>query len=131
MHADVRVQRAGGLLNSVMYTAGKLLIDNCTFSQNVAGDDRGGVVNATGERAAVLLNRVTLQNNTGQRTFSTSEGGTMYSTQPGLQYFDDKTSEANALTPEGPAQEGLFPDFADPWLMDTIEVRLSQSAWSN
>ena len=127
--AGVRIQRAGGPPNFVIYTADKLLIENCTLSQNVAGDDDGGVVNATGWRAAVLLNRVALQNNNGQRSLVTSEGGTIFSTQSGLQYFDSDASAVRHLVPAGPDQEDLFLDFSERWLADTVAVRRSQSRW--
>lgn len=110
-----------------MYAVGKLLIDNCTFGENVAGDDSGGIVNVTGWSAAVLLNRVALHNNTGRRGFVSSEGGAMYSTQPGLSFFDDYASEIRLLTPAGSEEVGLFLDFADYRLEATVEVRRSQS----
>ena len=112
-----------------MYTAGRLLIDNCTLSLGVANNGSGGLVLAAGWRAAVLLNRVALQSNTGQRSLVTSEGGTMFSTQPGLQYFDDDTSEALALTPAGIERKDLFLDFDDRWLAVTLAVRRIRSQW--
>ena len=126
MHAGVRVQRAGGP-NGVVHTAGTVLIDNCTLSQNVGDDDSGGIVNANGLRAAVLLNRVAFHNNTGQRSLVTSEGGTMYSTKPGLQYFDNDTSEALPSAPAATEHNGLFLTFADPWLVATVAVRRARA----
>lgn len=127
MRAGVRVQRTGGPPTVAMYVAGHLLLDNCTLSTNVAGDDGGGVVYATGESASVLLNRVAVRDNVGQRVLANSDGATMYSTQPGLQQFGEFASEASPLAPAGPEQAGIFLDFADPWLVATVEVRRSQS----
>ena len=51
----------------------------------------------------------------------------MYSTQPGLSFFDDYASEIRLLTPAGSEEVGLFLDFADYRLEATVEVRRSQS----
>lgn len=55
----------------------------------------------------------------------------MYSTQPGLSFFDDYASEIRPLTPAGSEEVGLFLDFADDRLEATVEVRRSQSVRPN
>lgn len=121
--AGVQVRRTGGPFVPV-YVFGTAAFEASAFVDNFLDDATNSICQTAHSGSMTWLDNVTFANNTGVDIVTWS-GGRVFSSAPGLQYFESGfESEGAKAVPVQTGRTPQFLSFSDPWMLAAAEVRL-------